>query len=123
MSDDLLTNRKHLYEISVVVFCAQLLIGHNKVHLKGGAFSLDISIYYIWPNYPQLIIGLFAECHHFWKYISVDPEQTKCSCQSTSLLTFHYVNVSVLIKFLQKTSVFTLIIIKFSIKSYVLDVY
>ena len=35
----------------------------------------------------------------------------------------HYVNVSVLIKFLQKTSVFTLIIISFSIKSYVLDVY
>ena len=34
----------------------------------------------------------------------------------------HYVNVSVLIKFSQKTSVFTLIIM-FFIKSYVLDVY
>ena len=39
----------------------------------------------------------------------------------------HYVNVSVLIKFSQKTSVFTLIFIsslhEFSIKSYVVDVY
>ena len=35
----------------------------------------------------------------------------------------HYVNVSVLIKFSQKTSVFTLSTIKLSIKSYVLDVY
>ena len=34
----------------------------------------------------------------------------------------HYVNVSILIKFSQNTSGFTLII-KFSIKSYVLDVY
>ena len=33
--------------------------------------------------------------------------------------TIHYVNVSVLIKFSQKTSVFTLVIIK----SYVLNVY
>ena len=38
-------------------------------------------------------------------------------------MNFHYVNVSVLIKFSQNTSVFYLNYHKFSIKSYVLDVY
>ena len=38
-------------------------------------------------------------------------------------LTIHYVSVSVLIKCSQKTSVFYLNYHKFSIKSYVLDVY
>ena len=44
------------------------------------------------------------------------PPLTGCS-------QFHYVNVSVLIKFLQKTQCFYLDYHKFSIKSYVLDVY
>ena len=41
----------------------------------------------------------------------------------TGCLQFHYVNVSVLIKLLQKTQCFYLDYHKFSIKSYVLDVY
>ena len=41
----------------------------------------------------------------------------------TGCFQFHYVNVSVLIKFLQKTQCFYLDYHKFSIKSYVLDVY
>ena len=41
----------------------------------------------------------------------------------TGCLQFHYVNVSVLIKFLQKNTVFYLDFHKFSIKSYVFDVY
>ena len=45
------------------------------------------------------------------------------SILETDVIRVHYVNVSGLIKFSQKTSVFTLIIHKFSIKSYVLDVY
>ena len=40
---------------------------------------------------------------------------------SVDIYSHHYVNVSVLIKFSQKTSVFTLN--KFSINPYVLDVY
>ena len=41
----------------------------------------------------------------------------------TGCLQFHYVNVSVLIKFLQKKKSFYLDYHKFSIKSYVFDVY
>ena len=46
-----------------------------------------------------------------------------CYPPLTGCLQFHYVNVSVLIKFLQKTQCFYLDYHKFSIKSYVLDVY
>ena len=41
----------------------------------------------------------------------------------TGCLQFHYVNVSVLIKFLQKTQCFYLDYHKYSIKSYFLDMY
>ena len=52
------------------------------------------------------------------------PHEIKICYYYTIIITYmlHYVNVSVLIKFSQKTRIFTLNIM-FSIKSYVLDVY
>ena len=38
-------------------------------------------------------------------------QETKCKVKSTAKVESHYMNVSILIKFSQKTSVFTLIII------------
>ena len=40
-----------------------------------------------------------------------NPFDTIVFCVTTSVITSHYVNVSVLIKYLQKTNVFTLIVI------------
>ena len=55
---------------------------------------------------------------------SVTSEDALVFSQDEAYLTaVHYVNVSVVINFSQKTSVFTLNYHKFSIKSYVLDVY
>ena len=68
----------------------------------------------------------FCSKHRVWVHFTQNlclEQNEKFNVYPCTPQFYHYVNVSVLIKFSQKTSVFYLNYHKFSIKSYVLDVY